>query len=143
MDFTVDDPQTYTKPWTVTLHFLLAPDTELIEHVCENEKDSRHEVGRVPSDEPAEVKVAPETLAKYAGSYKFALPDSDSQVLEVNLVGSRLGFLGAELTPVSETEFAAPGGYLTFAIDGKGNVTQLTLIRENGPGPNHLKGVRR
>jgi hypothetical protein len=41
-DITIDDPKSYTKPFTVTLNFRLLPDTELIEDVCENEKDSAH-----------------------------------------------------------------------------------------------------
>jgi hypothetical protein len=36
---TFDDPVAYTRPWTVTLPFNLLPDTELIENICENEKD--------------------------------------------------------------------------------------------------------
>lgn len=39
---TIDDPKSYTKPWTVALNFRLLPDTELIEDMCENEKDSAH-----------------------------------------------------------------------------------------------------
>jgi len=41
-DITVDDPKSYTKPFTITVNFRLLPDTELIEDVCENEKDSAH-----------------------------------------------------------------------------------------------------
>jgi hypothetical protein len=40
--FTVDDPKTYKKPWNATVHFDLMPDTELIEDICENEKDAVH-----------------------------------------------------------------------------------------------------
>ncbi len=44
---TVDDPKAYTKPWTVHLELTAAPDTELIEYVCdENEKDLKHLVGK-------------------------------------------------------------------------------------------------
>ena len=43
---TIDDSQMYTKPWTVTLPFDLLPDTELLEYVCENEKDLAHLVGK-------------------------------------------------------------------------------------------------
>jgi hypothetical protein len=114
----------------------------LIEHVCENETDSRHEVGRVASDERIEFNVAPETLAKCAGAYEFQIPgDAGVQRLEVNVADGHLMFFGAELTALSETEFAAPGGYLQFVKDAKGNLT-LILIREDGPGPNNLKGVR-
>ena len=47
LQLTIDDPKAYTKPWTVNLQFTAAPDTELIEYVCdENEKDVRHLVGK-------------------------------------------------------------------------------------------------
>jgi hypothetical protein len=42
IDFTFDDPKAYTKPWTVTVPFVLLPDTDIIENVCENEKDVAH-----------------------------------------------------------------------------------------------------
>jgi hypothetical protein len=40
VQFTIDDPKAYVKPWNVTMTFDLLPDTELIEHVCENERDT-------------------------------------------------------------------------------------------------------
>jgi hypothetical protein len=43
---TIDDPKAYTKPWTATENFNLLSDTELLENVCENEKDVAHLVGR-------------------------------------------------------------------------------------------------
>ena len=43
---TIDDSKTYTRPWTVTEHFNYLPDTEILENICENEKDARHLVGR-------------------------------------------------------------------------------------------------
>lgn len=46
MQITIDDPKAYTKPWTVTIPFDLLPDRELIEHLCENEKDVAHIVGK-------------------------------------------------------------------------------------------------
>ena len=42
IEFTFDDPKTYSKPWTVTIPFDLMADTELLEYVCENEKDIPH-----------------------------------------------------------------------------------------------------
>jgi hypothetical protein len=42
IEFTFDDPKMYTRPWTVTIPFELMPDTELLEYVCENEKDNAH-----------------------------------------------------------------------------------------------------
>ena len=44
---TVNDPKTFTKPWTVTLNQRLMPDTELIEFICqENNRSEAHLVGR-------------------------------------------------------------------------------------------------
>jgi hypothetical protein len=43
IELTVDDPKAYTKPWTIKLTQIIAPDTELLDFVClENEKDVRH-----------------------------------------------------------------------------------------------------
>ena len=39
----IDDVKAYTRPWVVTLHLHLLPDTELLEFVCnEYERDLRH-----------------------------------------------------------------------------------------------------
>ena len=47
IELTFDDPKAYTKPWKAYLHPELAPDTELIEFVCEeNERDVRHLVDK-------------------------------------------------------------------------------------------------
>lgn len=46
IQITFDDPKAYTKPWIVTIPFDLYPDTELIESICENEKDRPHMVGK-------------------------------------------------------------------------------------------------
>jgi len=43
IEFTVDDPKAYTKPWTVTFKQAIMPDTELLDEIClENEKSYRH-----------------------------------------------------------------------------------------------------
>ena len=39
---TIDDPKAYTKPWSVNLNFEYAPDTDLIEDICDNERDTAH-----------------------------------------------------------------------------------------------------
>jgi hypothetical protein len=36
----IDDPKAYSRPWTAqTIRFELQPDTELLEHLCENNRD--------------------------------------------------------------------------------------------------------
>ena len=46
IQITFNDPKTYTKPWSASISFDLVPDTELIESICENERDRAHIVGR-------------------------------------------------------------------------------------------------
>jgi hypothetical protein len=46
LQITIDDPKMYTKAWTVNVPYNLVPDTELIEYVCENERDLPHMVGK-------------------------------------------------------------------------------------------------
>lgn len=41
---TIDDPKAYTRPWSANARFDLTPDTELLESICENEKDYEHTV---------------------------------------------------------------------------------------------------
>ena len=37
---TIDDPKAYSRPWTSQkMTFLIQPDTELLEHLCENNRD--------------------------------------------------------------------------------------------------------
>jgi hypothetical protein len=44
---TIDDSKAYTKPWTIKVTQIIAPDTELLDYIClENEKDVAHLVGR-------------------------------------------------------------------------------------------------
>jgi hypothetical protein len=43
IEVTIDDPKAYTKPWTVTVHQRIMPDTDLIEFICqENNRDTPH-----------------------------------------------------------------------------------------------------
>ena len=47
IEMTIDDPKTYTAPWTVTMKQPLVLDSELIDYYClENEKDFKHLVGK-------------------------------------------------------------------------------------------------
>ena len=47
IEITVDDPRTFTKPWTVKLTQRLMPNTQLIEFVCaENNRSLPHLVGK-------------------------------------------------------------------------------------------------
>ena len=83
LQVTLDDPKAYTRSWTLPIEFDLMPDRELIEYVCENERDAPHLVGK--SGE--EFRVPAEVLAQYAGTY--GSPDPPRGIV-VSLEGSRL-----------------------------------------------------
>ena len=36
VDFTFDDPKSYTKPWTAQMRLRLRPEWDILEHVCED-----------------------------------------------------------------------------------------------------------
>ena len=61
---TIDDPKTFTHPFTLRADKTFVPDTVLLEDVCENERSGTHLVSGV--------KVAPDILAQYAGKYEIA-----------------------------------------------------------------------
>jgi hypothetical protein len=46
IEFAFNDPKAYTQSWSVTVPFELLPDTEIIENICENEKDVVHIFGK-------------------------------------------------------------------------------------------------
>jgi hypothetical protein len=46
IEVTIDDPGAYTKPWSFPMKFEFLADTEMIEDVCDNERDSTHSVGK-------------------------------------------------------------------------------------------------
>ena len=42
LQITIDDRKMYAKPWSITFNLELLPDTDLIESICDNEKDVQH-----------------------------------------------------------------------------------------------------
>jgi Domain of unknown function (DUF3471) len=63
-ELTIDDPKAFTKPFTLRSEKTFAPDTDLLEDICENEISGAHLTGGV--------SLSPDALAKYAGVYEFA-----------------------------------------------------------------------
>jgi len=43
MQVTIDDPKSYTRPFTIKFNQILIPDSDILESVCnENERDRKH-----------------------------------------------------------------------------------------------------
>jgi len=117
---TLDDPKAYTRPWTLPMEFTLIPDGDLIEYVCENERDKPHLVGT--SGE--EFGVPAEVLAKYAGAYQG--PTAAIVSLEGNRLSVDLGGAGRiPLIARSENTFTMEGTFVEFVKDSKGAVVSM------------------
>jgi hypothetical protein len=93
IEVTLSDPPAYARPWTVAVRAELAADTEIIEFVCnENSHALEHWVGKASDERKNEVRVAPEILAKYIGTYEEQRPfwRSAPRVVEITLSDGRL-----------------------------------------------------
>jgi hypothetical protein len=122
LQVTLDDPKAYTRPWALHVEFDLIPDGDLIEYVCENERDAPHLVGK--SGE--EFRVAAEVLDQYAGTYGTpALPASIVVSLEASRLLIDTGAGNVPLIAHSETSFTMEGTGVEFVKDAKGAVTGL------------------
>ena len=119
---TFEDPKSYTRPWTLPVQLDLVPDGELIEYICENERDKPHLIGKSGD----EFQVPAEVLARYAGSYESAqLPNG----IVVSLEGGRLmidpGYGKIPLIAHSATGFTMEGTGVEFVKDAHGDVSEL------------------
>src|SRR5215471_6375410 len=66
-DSDVRRSQGLQQTWTVSISARFAPDTEIMEAVCNERPDSgqQHWIGRASDAQKSAVKVAPEVMAKY------------------------------------------------------------------------------
>ena len=126
MDFemTIDDPKVFNRPFTIKTERLLAPDTDLLEDVCENERD------RPLMSNASGITLTPQLLATYAGAYELA-PGREAVVTVVGdlLFVQGLGEPKLPLLAQSETQFmstATPTGF-EFVKDAQGAVTHLIV----------------
>jgi hypothetical protein len=142
IEVTLNDPAVYARPWTVALTANLVTDTEMLESVC-NEGNTRREhwVGKFSDDKTSQVKVAPEVLAKYVGTYKeqdlwgqgphpriIEITVSDGTlVAELNCRGK------TQLMAQSETTFSGFFGWgINFVTDSQGVLTHLLEMHVSG-----------
>ena len=128
---TFDDSKAYNKPWTLPINARLAPDTELMEAVCNERPDNgqQHWVGRVSDAQKTAVKVAPEILAKYVGVYK-GIYIRNPRTVEFTLSDGTLsvsvnGGPKQAVFPQSETKFSGTGLSYEFVRDDHGMATHV------------------
>jgi len=131
MDFemTIEDPKTFTRPITFKADKTLVVDTDVLETICEYAEHARHLVGG------NRLRLSPEALTKYAGTYEFAPGREAVVTIDGELLVLRLSATG-EVEPQSETSFTAAffGDQVEFVKDSSGAVTGLTLRTGTGTG---------
>jgi len=121
----IDDPKIYKRAFTVPVHAEFVADSEMLEYVCnENEKDVTHLVGKASDGKKLAVKVAPQILTKYVGSYTFKNPEDLNQVMHFNVtLGGDTLFIDIggkdkqEMIALSESTFSMMGIRIDFASD--------------------------
>lgn len=132
VEITFDDPKTYTRSWTIPFQFDLLPDTNMIEYVCENERDSAHLVG-VSGEE---FSLSQQELAKFAGTYESATRASIVVSLEDNRLMIKMGAAGKiPLVAHSKTNFTMEGTGVDFYQDASGAIISLLQHWSEGDRP--------
>jgi hypothetical protein len=142
IEVTLNDPAVYARPWTVALRAELTADTELLESVCnESHTSLEHWVGKASDEKKAEVKVAPEILAKYAGTYverDLWGQGPHPRIIEITASGQALfavlsGREKVQLGAMSETTFSGFYGWsIRFVPDSQGVPTHLLEMHISG-----------
>jgi hypothetical protein len=126
VEVTFSDPGAYAKPWTVAVRAELAPDTEMIEWVCnESPHGVEHWVGKASDERKGEVSVPVAILSKYVGTYVEQPPlwRNVARVVEISVADGKLvadmdGRGKVTLIGMSNTEFTGLYGLGVGFIDG-------------------------
>jgi len=143
VEVTLADPGAYARPWTIKVRAELAPDTEMIEFVCnEANKNREHWVGKASDEAKNAIKVAPAILATYAGTYleqpRLWSPTGVPRIVTITVSGDTLygdmdGRGNASLLAKSETEFSGLYGLeVEFTKNGSGAPEQLFVKHVSG-----------
>src|SRR5213594_772318 len=130
---TFDDPETLTKPLIISLSVNYAPDTEMMESVCENERDTV----RLVANATAKVQLSSAVLEKYTGTYEYRRGSTTvmgfmGRTQKVSLVNGELYLNANPLIPQTETKFDSTGAAAEFVMDANGKVTHLILSQTEG-----------
>ena len=129
---TFDDPETLTRPLTISLKVNYAADTDMLENVCnENNRDSGHLGGEATE----RAKVSAAVLAKYEGRYEYregVASDFLPRTQTVTLVNGQLFMNALPLVPQSEQLFETETARAEFITDSSGKATRLVLTTAGG-----------
>jgi hypothetical protein len=119
LEMTIDDPKTFTRPFSFRMDKTLMADTDLLESICENDRSVPHMLGGTEI-----TKLAPEVLARYAGTYEYAPGRTATISFEGDLLFLQEGAnpLRLPMVPKSETVFVSrtEGNWIEFSRDAQG-----------------------
>jgi hypothetical protein len=143
IEVTLTDPAVYARPIKMPVAAEVRPDTELLESVCnENaEKSLEHWTGKASDDKDSGVKVPPQVLASYAGTYVEKDqwgPPPHPRTIQVTVSDGKLfaelsNRWKVELYPQTQTRFA--GFYewsITFLPNSQGVTPDLLEMHISG-----------
>ncbi len=115
LEMTIDDPKTFTRPFSFRMDKTLMPDTDLLESVCENDRSVPHMLGGTGA------KLAPEILARYVGTYEYA----PGRPATIGVDGDLL-FLQEGTNPLKLPLAPTPGSETVFISRTNGDVIEFT-----------------
>lgn len=142
------DTGAFTEPWGFSMTMMLAPDTNMLEEVCE--RGSEDWPGRLSDAASEGITVSPDVLARYVGVYTgiyagsertYEVSLSDGQLI-ATIIGAYdavgLGAAGLEqgaprqLVPISQSLFDGLGLGYRFIVNDAGVATDLMVIHVTG-----------
>jgi hypothetical protein len=131
LQITIDDPKAFTRSWNMRTELQLAPDTELLEFVCnENEKDLRHAV--ITEEDKKDIQLDSALLSQYAGIYELLRTGRESVMVPITVAEGHLiielpGEGKRPLRALSQTVFDMVGTRIEFFKDDHGAVSHLIM----------------
>jgi hypothetical protein len=141
LEMIIDDPKTFTRPFSFKIPKTLLPDTDLLESICENDTSPAHMLGGTEI-----TRLTPEMLTRYTGTYEYAAGRTATITAEGDLLFLQEGTnpLKLPLAPKTEDVFVSrtEGDPIDFIKDARGAVTgfvrhsgsgERRAVRKNGP----------
>lgn len=138
IDVTYEDPGALESPLHATLEMRFVADEEMLETVCVEAYGGERGNWTTETTEIEEevAEVAPETLAKYVGTYR-GMYLQNSVTIEVTLEDGGLFMqrnngARARLIPQSEAAFVSGGFGFIFTAEGEGMATEVSEVHVSG-----------
>jgi hypothetical protein len=126
LQVTIDDPKTFTRPFSIKMEKTLVPDTDLLESICESDHSIPHMVGG-----EGITTLAPAALSKYTGTYEYAPGRPAVITMEGDLLFLQEGSNPLKLPLAAHTDATfvsrTNGDLIEFKKDAGGAVTEFTF----------------